>query len=155
MTEEVKTFTQDELNKFIGEARIKAREQAKAEFEALAAKTTEEAEKQKLAAEAKWQELAQRHEGRVRELEPLQAEAEAYRKLIGTMLADRIKALGETAKTAVAALPGTMSDLEKLEWLGKNEGLFKAEPGDGVGTPRRSQKKQESQRKTGRNKISF
>jgi hypothetical protein len=144
MPDEERTFTQDDLNKFIGEARIKAREQARAEFEAQAAKDKEATERQALEAKQQWQELAGRHEGRVKELEPLEAEVEAYRGLVATMLADRVKALGEGAKKAVEALPGTLSDLEKLAWLNSNEELFQvAQPGDGVGTPHRKKGKQD------------
>ena len=131
---------QARVNELVGAARVKARDQAKADFEAAQAKAKEEAEKTTLAAEAKWQELAQKHEARATELEPFETEAKAYRKLVTTMLKDRVKELGEDAKKAVDALPSTLTDLDKLAWLNTNAELFEV-TGDGVGTPNRPKPK--------------
>lgn len=125
---------QEHINKLVGEARVKAREVAKTQHEGDQAKAKEDAEKAALAANQKWQELAEKHEARAKELEPFEGQAKAYSELIAGMLKDKIKGLGDTAKKAVGALPETLSSLEKLEWLNANEALFQA-PGDGVGTP--------------------
>jgi len=125
---------QEFVDKLVGEARVKAREVAKTQYDAAQAKAKEDSEKAALAADQKWQELAAKHEARVTELEPLVAEAKAYSKLIDGMLKAKIKEFGDAAKTAVKALPDGMSPLAQLEWLTKNEGLFKG-AGDGVGTP--------------------
>lgn len=122
------------VDKLVGEARVKASAIAVAQAEAAQAKLKEDSEKAALVANQKWQELAAKHEARVKELEPLEAQAKAYGELIAGMLKDRIKALGDAAKKAVGALPEGMASLEKLNWLTKNEALFQA-TGDGVGTP--------------------
>ncbi len=125
---------QEFVDKQIGVARMQASAVAKSEFDAAQAKAKENAEKAALAADQKWQELAGKHEARVTELEPLQAQVETYKKLVGKMLRDRVKELGDAAKQAVDGLPDGMTALDKLAWLTKNEGLFKS-TGDGVGTP--------------------
>lgn len=122
------------VDKLVGDARVKARERAKAEHGVQFAKAKEEAEQTKLAAEAKWKELAELHQARVKELEPFEAQAIAYGELVAGMLKDRIKELGDAAKKAVGALPEAMTAIEKLSWLNANEGLFQA-TGGGVGTP--------------------
>ena len=93
-----------------------------------------------MAAAAEWQKLAEHHEGRVLELESFEAEAKGYRELIKGLLKDRIKVLGDTAKKAVAALPESLSDTERLSWLEANEGLFAEKDSKVVGTPARSKK---------------
>lgn len=130
---------QEHINKLVGEARVKAREVAKTQFEADQAKAKDVAEAAALAANQEWQKLAATHEARVTELEPLQAQVETYQKMVGKMLRERIKELGESAKKAVDGLPEGMAALEKLNWLTKNEGLFVGQ-GDGVGTPRGKKK---------------
>jgi len=124
------------VDKLVGDARIKAREKATTDATAAQDKATSEAEKVALAAEAKWQELAEKHEARVKELEPLEGQATSYRELIAGMLKERVKALGDGAKKAVAALPEGMTAAAKLSWLNANVELF--QPGDGVGTPKRT-----------------
>ena len=85
-------------------------------------------------------EMVVEAEVRVAELEPLEVQARAYTELISGMLKDKVKGLGDAAKGAVEALPTTMSDAEKLEWLNKNAALFQGANGTGVGTPKRKGK---------------
>lgn len=128
------------VDKLVGDARVKARERAQTELAAQAAKDKEAAAQTALAAEAKWQELAEQHAARVKELEPLVGKAAEFDKLIDGMLKDKLKAMGDAAKKAVGALPEQMSKLDQLNWLNANAGLFTADPGDGVGTPRHPKK---------------
>lgn len=132
------------IDKLIGSARVKARELAKAEFEAAAEDATAETERKELAASAEFEKLAQMHATRVTELEPFEAEATAYRTLITGFLKDRVKVLGDAAKKAVGALPEGLSDLDKLNWLDANQELFSVEGPSGarVGTPARKKKSQ-------------
>lgn len=136
------------VDKLVGEARVKARETAQAEFTDKSVKEQEAAEQAALVAGKKWQELAQKHETRAKELEPFEAEAKAYREMVTGMLKDRVKELGEDAKKAVAALPDSLTDLDKLNWLNQNTKLFEA-VGDGVGTPGRPQPKPGKQERAG------
>ncbi len=136
MTEKV-AFTPEQqilVDELVGTARVKARDVAKTQFETEQVKMKEDSEKAAMAANQEWQELAKKHGARVTELEPLQAQVETYKKLVGKMLRDRVKELGDAAKQAVDGLPDGMTALDKLAWLTKNEGLFKS-TGDGVGTP--------------------
>ena len=131
-------FTAEEqkfIDKLVGSARVKSREQAKADFEAQSKEAQSEAERTRLATENEWKKLAEMHEGRVRELEPYETEAKAYRELIEGMLKDKVKVLGDAAKKAVAGLPESLSALERLSWLNQNEGLFAVESTPKVGTP--------------------
>lgn len=137
------TFTEEQqafIDDLVGKARTKARDKAQADATAQTTKDKDAAEQAALVAEKKWQELAGRHEARVRELEPFEASAKAYEKLVATMLEDKIEALGETAEKAVKALPGSMTATDKLAWLKENEELFQV-AGDGVGTPGRPKPK--------------
>ncbi|KPK89990.1 MAG: hypothetical protein AMJ88_16775 [Anaerolineae bacterium SM23_ 63] len=93
-----------------------------------------------MVAEAKWQELAQKHEARVKELEPLETKVVAFNEMVSGMLKDKIKDLGEAATKAIKALPDSMSEIDKLNWLNQNVELFQV-TGDGVGTPRRPKSK--------------
>lgn len=124
------------VDKLVGEARVKAREKAEAEFAAKATKEKEAAVEAALVAEKKWQELAGKHEARVKELEPYEAKAKAFDEWAEGTLKDKVKTLGEAAQKAVKALPESMSAIDKLNWLNQNEELFQ-EAGDGVGTPKR------------------
>lgn len=128
------------VDKLIGDARVKARDKAVTDAKASQDKLAGKAETAALAAEAKWQELAGKHEARVKELEPFEGQAADYRKLITGMLDKQVKAMGEAAKKAVKALPESMTALQKLDWLNTNEELFAA-TGDGVGTPKRPKNK--------------
>lgn len=139
--EQEKKFTQADLDAIIQKRLARAEEKQK---EAIQAASTL-AEQETLAAEKKWQELAGVHEARVKTLEPLEAQVKVYQEMVGGMLKDRVKALGDAAKTAVAGLPKSMSALEKLNWLSKNEGLFEAGTSR-IGTPakRKAQRKDKS-----------
>ena len=136
------TFTPEQqklFDKRIGEARVKARELAKAEFEQAAKDATADAERKELAASAEFEKLAQMHADRVVELEPYEVEAKAYRELITKMLKDQVSVLGDAAKTAVKALPESLTDIDKLNWLNANQELFEASARR-VGTPAKRKK---------------
>jgi len=148
MTEQV-TFSEEQqafVDDLVGKARVKAREKAEAEFTVQTAKDKDAAEQAALVAEKKWQELAQKHEARVKELEPFEASAKAYNELVENMLKDKIKTLSEAGKKAITALPDSMTASEKLAWLSANEELFQA-TGDGVGTPARATAKKPDKKK--------
>lgn len=148
MSEDAKTEvkfddTQQEfINKLVGDARIKSRAKAEAEFKAQQSKATEEAERANLAAKDEWQKLSATHEARVKELEPLVDQVKAYGELVAGMLKDRVKELGDNAKKAVDALPESMSAIERLAWLNKNDELFQedSETNRALGTPRGKKK---------------
>lgn len=146
-----RTFTQEEVNDIVGKRLLREREKAEAEFQAKANSSAAEAEATRLKAEKQWETLAANAEARVRTLEPLEAQVKAYAELISGMLKDRVKALGDTAKKAVAGLPESMSALEKLDWLSKNEALFQDTGTFTVGTPagRKSHRKDKSVRPDG------
>ncbi len=131
-SDEQQAFVDD----LVGKARTKARDKAQADATAQTTKDREAAEQAALVAEKKWQELAGKHEARVKELEPFEASAKEYERLVEGMLEDKIKALGEAAEKAVKALPGSTTATDKLAWLSANEELFQG-AGDGVGTPGR------------------
>ena len=145
---------QEHINKLVGDARVKAREVAEAQYKADQVKAKEDSEKAALAADQKWQELAAKHEARATELEPLQAQVETYQKMVGRMLRERIKDLGDAAKKAIEGLPEGMAALEKLDWLNRNEGLFQS-AGDGVGTPQGKKKSQAQKVEIPKNIVSF
>jgi len=128
------------VDKLVGEARTKARDKAQADATAQTTKDREAAEQAALVAEKKWQQLAEKHEARVKELEPFEASAKEYDKLIEKMLEGRTKTLGKAAEKAVEALPDSMKASEKLAWLDKNAELFQV-AGGGVGTPGRTRTK--------------
>ena len=133
------------IDKIVGGARTKAREQAKAEFEAAQAeakkKAEEEAETARLKEEKRYTELITQHETKLTKIEPALEAAEAKLKAFGEMaegmLNQQLEALGEAAKTAVEALPGEPDILAKLHWLTANEELFKTEEPPARGTPPR------------------
>lgn len=147
-TQDEEEFTPEQqklVNKIMGKIRIEAREKGKADAKAEQEAADQEAERESMAAAAEWEKLSKMHSDRVTELEPFEAEAKAYRELIKGMLADRIKALGDKAKVIVKAMPESLSDLEKLNWLNKvvGEGAFELETDTPrVGTPVRGKKKQ-------------
>lgn len=128
---------QEYVNKLVGEARVKAREQAQAQAAADGQAAKEKAEREALEASAEWEKLAKKAQARVTELEPASEKLDAYVKVVDSILAKRIEALGDRAKVAVDALPGNLSALEKLDWLNKNAELFQHNGGSGPGTPMR------------------
>lgn len=104
---------QDYLNSLLKKERTEAKKQAQKDFD------------------AQQQKLAEQHEGVVKDLTPkvetLTTQVAAYEAVIVELLDAKIKALGEGAKTAVNALPGSPDSLAKLQWLNANEALFKSQ----------------------------
>lgn len=150
MTEEAQgsendiTFTEDQqkfVDKRIGQARISAREKAEAKAQLSQDQAAEQAEQTRLEGEKEWQKLAKHHEARADELEPLEAQLKAALEVVEGILKDRIKALGDDAKKAVAGLPGTLSASDKLIWLNTNEGLFTTDDKKVLGTPAKKVKR--------------
>lgn len=123
------------IDKLVGKTRIGAREKAQTDAADAAKKAADVASQAQLAADKKWQQLSERHEARVKELEPFEAQAKAYTDLIDKMLKAKVKELGDAAKKAVQALPEALSPADKLSWLAANEGLFKEEARP-VGSPK-------------------
>lgn len=112
-------FTQADIDRIVKE-RLD-REQATAQKRQQAAQA--EAEKKRLAEDAKWQELAEKTQA---ELAALKAEAERAERLgaiMATMYENRIKALPANLRKAVESLPAT-DPLDRLAWLDANESLF-------------------------------
>lgn len=142
---------QAHIDKLVGKARAEGRGKATADHEAQVAKDKETADAAALVTEKKWQELAEKTQARVKELEPLEAQAKAYEEMVEGMLKDKVKSLGETAKKAVKNLPKGMTAIERLNWLNKNVKLFQ-DKGDGVGTtkPTTGTSKPKSKSKSGR-----
>lgn len=144
MSEETKvTFTPEQqvlVDKLVGDARVKAREKTTTELAAQATKEKETTDRAALVAEQKWQTLAEQSQARVLELEANEPKVKAYEALIDGMLKDALKVAGDATKKAVESLPASMTAVEKLDWLNKNKELFQA-GSDGVGTPRRPDKK--------------
>jgi len=132
MTDEAKTFTQEEVNDIVGKRLVREREKIATEQRVAAGKTQQDT----LAAEAKWKELADLHQARIAELESFEVKAKAYQEIVKGMLKAKVKSLGETAKKAVEGLPESMDETAKLAWLNENAALFEV-VGDGVGTPYR------------------
>ena len=136
--EDVTKFTaeqQEFIDKLVGNARVKSREKATLDAKAAQDKVANEAEQSKLEADKNWERLVEMHTGRIAELEPYETEAKAYRELVESMLKNKVKAFGDAAKTAVAALPKSLTALERLNWLNQNEALFGTEGITKVGTP--------------------
>jgi len=131
-------FTEEQqahINKLVGDARVKAREKAEADATAQAAKDKATADQAALVAQQEWKKLAEQHKARVDELEPLTKQVEGYEELVRGLLKDAVEKLGERAKTAIDGLPKSMTAIEKLNWLHKNEELFQADGPTGIGTP--------------------
>jgi hypothetical protein len=152
------TFTdeqQKQVDKLVGDARVKAREKAQADNVAQTAKDKVAAEQAALITEKKWQDLYEASDARVKVLEPLEAQVKAFEEAAKETLKGVIKDLGDTAKTAVATLPKSMTATEKLTWLSKNKGPFQAKSA-GVGTAKVAAKVQQDKPKTrGRGSKSF
>jgi len=136
-------FTEEQqvwVNKLVGDARTKARSQAEKALADETAKAQAKAADAKLAADQEYKKLSISQTSRIAELELFETQAKAYGELIAGMLKARVKALGEDAKKAIAALPESLSDLDKLNWLTTNESLFQGQGGQ-VGTPGRTKVK--------------
>lgn len=125
---EFTTEQQTHIDKIISD-RLK-RAHTSWEVAATAAQTKAEsaAEQKKLTEQAEWQKLAEKHQARVTELEPLEAETKAYAGVIEEMLKAKLKSLGDKAQTAINGLPGELGALAKLQWLTANEALFATKP---------------------------
>jgi len=144
MADKMEPLTEEQqkhFSKAVGDARVKEREKAKAEFEAQAAKDKETADQAALVEGKKWQVLYEKAsaattalEARIKTLEPLEKQVQKYEEDAKSSLKDRIKELGEAAKTAVDGLPKGMAATTKLAWLSKNVKLFQPK-GSGMGTP--------------------
>jgi len=133
-------FNQEQQN-YIDELWKKRLERARGvwEKEIAAAKTKAEkdAETTRLAEQEKYKELAGKYQARIGELEPLEGRIQAYVEAVDGLLAAKIEALGEQAKTAVENLPGDPDALEQLTWLNANEALFGKKAPPDIGADRR------------------
>lgn len=89
-----------------------------------AEKAAQVAEEAQLADRQEWQELANKRQARIAELEPLESSVQSYRDTMTEMLDARVAELGERAKTAIDGLPEGMDALAKLRWLNSNATLF-------------------------------
>jgi len=135
-------LTQEQVNKLVGEARKEGRkagiQKAKEELEAQKRKDLE----QSLEKSEEWKQLADERASKLAEMEPLAEQVEGYKEVIAALLSDKVEALGDRAKAAVEALPDSLTDLDKLNWLRSNAGLFSGEEAENPGTPKRHQRKQ-------------
>jgi len=121
------------IDKIVGGARTKAREQAQADFtdaQARAKKESEEAAELKELEDSKeYQKVIDTHTAKIALIQPaLDAASEQVTKfnaMAEAILKKRIETLGEQAKTAIENLPGEPDVLAKLNWLEANEELFK------------------------------
>jgi hypothetical protein len=113
------------IDSLIGDRLKRARSKWDEERAAAQKKADAQAEAERLQAQQEWQTLAEKHQARVTELEPLVGQVEQYASVIAELLDTQVKALGPEAQTAIDALPGQPSPLDKLQWLTANEGLFK------------------------------
>lgn len=119
-----KRFTQADIDRIVAD-RLD-REKRKAESEAQKAK--EKAESEALAENQKWQELAQKHEAKIKDLESKLAEFEAAKETL-----EKYKgALEAHLQTQRADLPGHITALldkldpvDQLEYIAKNAGELK------------------------------
>ncbi|MBN1815382.1 MAG: hypothetical protein JXA14_26355 [Anaerolineae bacterium] len=148
------TFTPDQqeyLNKLVGEARTKGREQAKKEAEEAQKKSAEEAEKKRLEEQKEWQKLAEKRAQEVADAQRERDELSAAftESLIRAEVRVQAAQLGfENPDDAydLADLASVQVDIEKsdvegikeaLEALAKEKPyLLKKQHGGGIGTPR-------------------
>lgn len=89
---------------------------------AASQKATEAADAQRLVEQQKWQELAQKHEAKLKELEPVQAKAQAYEAALKKLLDEQRKGV----PGYVLPLLDKMDAAEQLEWIATNAGQFQA-----------------------------
>lgn len=108
-----KTFTQAELDALIAE-RLKRQKTA---FEAQQQKQKDEAEQRTLAEQQQFKELAQKHEARVKELEPLQSEVETLRAVVQQQLDVAKKDMPKH----ITALLDKMAPADQLAWIAENK----------------------------------
>ena len=131
------TEQQKHINELLGKTREEARDRAKAEIAREQEKAAKDAEAARLVEEQQYKALAGQYQARIGELEPLEGRMQAYVEAVDTLLAAKLKELGQPAQTAVDNLPGDPDALEKLRWLNANDALFgKTSPPD-IGANRR------------------
>jgi len=134
---EFTTEQQTHIDKIIGERLGRARTKWDGEQATAKSKTEREAEEQRLVKQAEWKVLAEKHELRISELEPLEGQVKALDTAMLTILETRLETLGAPAKAAVGALPESLGAMEKLQWLTVNEALFVTEPQPDIDANRR------------------
>jgi len=128
---------QQHIDKLIGERLTRAKGKWETDLEAAKTKATKDAETARLAEQEQYKELAGKYQARIGELEPLEGRMQAYVEAVDTLLAAKLKELGQPAQTAVDNLPGDPDALGKLHWLNANDALFaKTSPPD-IGANRR------------------
>jgi len=131
------TEQQKHINELLGKTREEARDRAKAEIAREQEKAAKDAEAARLVEEQQYKALAGQYQARIGELEPLEGRMQAYVEAVDTLLAAKLKELGQPAQTAVDNLPGDPDALQKLAWLNANDALFmKTSPPD-IGANRR------------------
>ena len=134
------TFSDEQqahIDKLIGERLTRAKGKWETDLEAAKTKATKDAETARLAEQEQYKELAGKYQARIGELEPLEGRMQAYVEAVDTLLAAKLKELGQPAQTAVDNLPGDPDALGKLHWLNANDALFaKTSPPD-IGADRR------------------
>ena len=131
------TEQQAHIDKLIGERLTRAKGKWETDLEVAKTKATKDAETARLAEQEQYKELAGKYQARIGELEPLEGRMQAYVEAVDTLLAAKLKELGQPAQTAVDNLPGDPDALEKLRWLNANNALFaKTSPPD-IGADRR------------------
>jgi hypothetical protein len=127
---------QEFVNQLVGKARVEGRTSAEKELADKQAKAKAAEETATLEQNREFETLSKQQAARIASLEPLEATLEEYKGAIETIFKARLKTLSDKARKAVEALPESLSVLEKLSWVTKNEDLFKEES-KSVGTPRR------------------
>jgi DNA repair exonuclease SbcCD ATPase subunit len=127
------------VDKLVGQARMKARDQAKEEFEAEMERLKNQKLQQDLEESQEWERLAKERQSEIEKLSSAAERVEAYEDVIGALLKDKLTALGDKAKRLVDALPGGLTDYDKLKWLTDNAELF--EEAGVPGTPMKGARK--------------
>lgn len=151
---------QIQLDKIVGGARQKAREQAKTELETAQAEAKKKSDEavalKKLEDEKEFQKVIELGKTKIAEIEPAlktaQEQVTAYEELAAGILKQRVETFGDQAQTAIDNLPGEPDTLAKLSWLSANEDLFKpttpapkgTPPKTGVPSPTLQQKEKEA-----------
>ena len=125
------------IDKLLGKVRIEAHDRVKAEIEREQQKATKDAETARLAEQQEYKKLADQYQARIGELEPLEGRMQAYVEAVDTLLAAKLKELGQPAQTAVDNLPGDPDALQKLAWLNANNALFAKTSLPDIGADRR------------------
>ena len=135
-TEKPETLTQEKINQLIGEARVKAREDALAEVEATNAAAAKKAREDALLENEQFKELAEQRSAEVTELttrvttlsgerDDAKADLERANQALKTYLDDLEKDLAVT--DAVKELLEGKSVVDRLEWLTKHRASLKKE----------------------------